>query len=100
MRRALLAILCCAILNFVSCGSSNEDKFKGDPKWIGKSKQQLIEKYGLPNEKQDDGKGGNIFIYTKNLEAKVHGSKEKQGYQAKRFFYLDPSGTIYQFRDE
>jgi len=74
--------------------------------WIGKHQSELIAEWGPPNKIMPDGKGGTVldYSYYKDLGENIYinrrgyGYTSPRGYTAKRYFYVDSNGIIYNFK--
>lgn len=89
------------LLSFIQCGSIMEDMNKS---WIGKTKQDIIMKYG-PIEKEDsDGQNGKIYTYEERIKksggveyfnGKPVGNKPDYFVNRRTMFYVNAEGKVY-----
>ncbi len=116
MRRLGLLILASVLLS--SCAGQIS---KNLASWEGHNFNELIASWGPPNEVFADGRGGQVFVYTRTrawtqpgtststATATTYGNTTYatvqtvyqpayvQGYTAYRMFWVDGSGTIYSW---
>jgi hypothetical protein len=78
--------------------------------WVGHYQAELISRWGPPTEVQADGQGGTILIYESlkgiwgdEKDKRIVGGlqyptgKRQSGYAAKRSFYVNEKGIIYDW---
>ena len=104
MKRLILVPL----LLFVACASPQAQM----ESWMGKSEGDLIQAWGPPQNRESDGKGGQVLTYGKTvdlgqtpgyMQRNYNGTvswvnPEQNSYTRIRQFYINPEGTIYYFR--
>lgn len=74
--------------------------------WVGKHQSELIAEWGPPNNITTDGKGGTVLDYSYykdkgqriRINRRGRGRISPRGYTAKRYFYVDSNGIIYNFK--
>lgn len=80
--------------------------------WVGSTKAQLYQSWGPPSQITDDGQGGEILIYSQNVnlgqqagQIKSNGyggisytNPQQMGYTRTRMFYVDKNGVIYNWK--
>ena len=69
-------------------------------KWLGRSKKQLIQIWGLPDSTVTDKKGGEIFIYKEGVD---YNSVMNEKYTGRRFsfrkeIYINADSIIYYWK--
>jgi len=85
----ITALLAISIIGLHGCYASKE-KERMD-RWLGRSKQNLIAKWGLPYRQGGNGSDGEVMVYLKNFN---------YYYNRQYTFYIDHMGTIYSWRSE
>lgn len=61
--------------------------------WLGKSKQSLYLSWGPPERTTDDGAGGEILVYLKN----VYMPANQTTYTMNKMFYVNKDGVVYHW---
>jgi hypothetical protein len=106
------------VLSFVGCTGPTNHAMDS---WMGHNFNELIASWGPPDNTFSDGRGGQIFIYTRTRSwiqpgsatttysgstygnytygqaTTVYSPSYVQGYTAYRMFWMDSSGTIYSW---
>ncbi|HEY2726381.1 MAG TPA: hypothetical protein VGI61_04355 [Parafilimonas sp.] len=81
--------------------------------WVGKTKAELYQHWGPPNNKTDDGQGGEILIYSSvvnmgqnqgtlynNGNDLTYTTPQNRQYSRLRMFYVNSKGIIYSWKLE
>ena len=68
--------------------------------WIGKSKNELLMKWGMANRNADDGKGGQILAYEKrrSLGGFISGNYFENSFVHYTEIFVDSNNMIYYWR--
>jgi hypothetical protein len=105
-------IIITIIISLVYIGCTSPSKLMQT--WIGHTKAELYQSWGPPQSKTDDGQGGEILIYSNyvnmgqqpgQIYSNYYGgvsytTPQQRGYSRTRMFYVNKSGTIYNWRWE
>jgi hypothetical protein len=119
MPRPLRWFVVVSILLTIGCASRVNKTMKS---WEGAQMNQLLEKWGPPQQVFDDGSGGRVFVYVFDREfttpghAWTHGQiveygnqlwlrayttytpPQTNGYTAYRMFWINRQGKIYRWQ--
>jgi hypothetical protein len=84
----------------VAAACSSKEEYPEERVWIGRTKQDLIQKWGLPQKKESDGSNGEIYIYDVADAKKKPKNPGKQEYHHLRKFYIDSTNKVYRHEND
>ena len=108
MKQVFIYALFFFLICFLSCAAPG----KIMSSWVGKTKAELYKSLGPPNNKTDDGQGGEILIYSSVINTGqdqgtlynngtgelTYTTPQKRQYSRLKMFYVNSKGIIYSWR--
>ena len=83
-----------ALITITGCNSTKKLE-QNLNSWLGHSKQELILKWGPPNQTTSDGSNGEILVYTRHVYYVLNNNPVD--YWEYRMMYADAGGKIYHW---
>ena len=96
MKRIPCLSILAAALVLVSCASLSQP---AADRWLGATKDQLVEQMGKPNSSVSDGHDGEILVYVVSIYTERIGFLAPEQYYVVSRFFVDPAGKIYKHEE-
>jgi hypothetical protein len=94
------------VVLLAACASTVE---KDMAAWVGRTDQDVINRWGVPDKSESDGRGGKILTYHKRMlmaggvvntqdrDRGIKGEEQTYRYKKERVFWINPTGIVYDY---
>jgi hypothetical protein len=96
MKRIPCLSILAAALVLVSCASLSQPAVD---RWLGATKDQLVEQMGKPNSSVSDGHDGEILVFVVSTYTEGFGCLAPEQYYVVSRFFVDAAGKIYKHEE-